>query len=78
MDYENKPQGYYDNIRTEMLQFLPSNAKRVLDVGCGNGAFALAIKEQNNAEVWGIEFMTGPGSEANNVLDRVFIGRCED
>lgn len=78
MDYENKPQGYYDNIRTEMLQFLPSNAKRVLDVGCGNGAFALAIKEQNNAEVWGIEFMTGPGIEAKNVLDRVFIGRCED
>ena len=78
MDYENKPQGYYDNIRSEMLAFLPTNSKRILDVGCGNGAFAKVIKEKNKAEVWGIEYMKGPGEEAKIQLDKVFIGKCED
>jgi 2-polyprenyl-3-methyl-5-hydroxy-6-metoxy-1,4-benzoquinol methylase len=78
MDYENKPKGYYDNIRTEMLQFLPNSAKVVLDIGCGNGAFAKVIKDQNNAEVWGIEYMETHGEEAKNKLDKVFVGKCED
>ncbi|MFT6096716.1 MAG: hypothetical protein ACJAVQ_001626, partial [Nonlabens sp.] len=33
MDYDNKPDGYYDNIRHEMIQFLPSDANKILDVG---------------------------------------------
>ena len=78
MDYENKPKGYYDNVRTEMLAFLPKEAKIVLDVGCGNGAFAEIIKEKNNAEVWGIELMEAHGKEAQEKLDKVFIGKCED
>ena len=77
MDYENKPKGYYDNVRTEMLAFLPNDAKIVLDVGCGNGAFAEIIKEKNNAEVWGIELMETHGKEAQEKLDKVFIGKCE-
>ena len=78
MDYENKPKGYYDNIRTEMLAFLPNDAKIVLDVGCGNGAFAEIIKGKNDAEVWGIELMETHGKEAQEKLDKVFIGKCED
>ncbi|MCF7561766.1 class I SAM-dependent methyltransferase [Sabulilitoribacter multivorans] len=78
MDYENKPKGYYDNVRLEMLQFLPNDAKRVLDVGCGNGAFAEIIKEKNKAEVWGIEYMKTHGVEAHKKLDNVYIGKCED
>ena len=78
MDYENKPKGYYDNVRLEMLEFLPKDAKRVLDVGCGNGAFAEIIKERNNAEVWGIEYMEPHGKDAQKKLDKVFIGKCED
>ncbi|ULC58702.1 methyltransferase domain-containing protein [Flaviramulus sp. BrNp1-15] len=78
MDYENKPKGYYDNVRLEMLQFLPHDAKVILDVGCGNGAFAEIIKEQNNAEVWGIELMEEHAKEAQKKLDKVFIGKCED
>jgi 2-polyprenyl-3-methyl-5-hydroxy-6-metoxy-1,4-benzoquinol methylase len=77
MDYNNKPDGYYKNIRHEMLAFLPANAKRVLDVGCGEGAFANAIKNKNKAEVWGIELMPDAAKEAQKVLDKVFCGPCE-
>ena len=78
MNYENKPQGYYDKIRLEMLDFLPKDAKSVLDVGCGNGAFAEIIKEQNKAEVWGIELMEAHAKEAAKKLDKVFTGKCEN
>lgn len=78
MDYENKPEGYYHNIRQEMLKYLPANSKKVLDVGCGNGAFAAVIKEANKAEVWGIEYMEAHGNDAKSKLDKVFVGKCED
>ncbi|WP_282080178.1 methyltransferase [Aquimarina algiphila] len=57
MDYENKPQVYYDNIRHEMIKYLPDTAKKIIDIGCGNGAFAIALKEKTGAEIWGIEYM---------------------
>ncbi|MFB0904088.1 MAG: class I SAM-dependent methyltransferase [Nonlabens sp.] len=78
MDYDNKPDGYYDNIRHEMIQFLPSDANKILDVGCGNGAFADALKDITNAEVWGIEYMEDQAKIALGKLDKVFSGSCEN
>lgn len=75
--YENKPAGYYDNVRHEMLKYLPTTAKKILDVGCGNGAFAAIVKKQNNAEVWGIEPMASEAKVAETVLDKVFTGGVE-
>lgn len=75
--YENKPSGYYDNVRHEMLKFLPSTAKKVIDIGCGNGAFATIVKDKNQAEVWGIELMEEEAKIAETVLDKVFTGACE-
>ena len=37
LDYENKPNDYYENERPEMLAYLPIEATTVLDVGCSNG-----------------------------------------
>ncbi len=45
MDYKNKPTGYYDNFRDEMLVYLPKEAKKVLEVGCGNGCFRRSDKK---------------------------------
>jgi len=78
MDYENKPEGYYDNVRVEMLKYLPATSKKILDVGCGNGALAEVIKEQTGAEVWGIEYMDTEAQLAKKKLDKVFSGPCED
>lgn len=78
IDYNNKPNGYYNNARLEMLKYLPLDAKKVLDVGCGNGILAEIIKNNNKAEVWGIELMEEEAVEAKKKLDKVFIGSCED
>lgn len=78
MDYENKDEEYYQLVRGEMLVFLPNNAKRVLEVGCGAGNFAKSIKIKNNAEVWGIELMDDEAKRASEIIDKVFSGPCED
>ncbi|TNJ43179.1 class I SAM-dependent methyltransferase [Tamlana fucoidanivorans] len=78
MDYNNKPDAYYNFPRPEMLGYLPREAKHVLEVGCGQGAFARQIKGYNNAEIWGIEYMPEEGKIAKNILDKVFIGPCEN
>lgn len=77
MDYQNKEAGYYNNPREEMLSYLPESAKRVLEVGCADGTFSKAIKDQNNAEVWGIEYMPEEAKKAMTKIDKVLVGPCE-
>ncbi|MFD2561596.1 class I SAM-dependent methyltransferase [Aquimarina rubra] len=77
MDYDNKPDNYFNNARHEMLDFLPENTKTLLDVGCGEGAFASFIKEKYQTETWGIELMKEEGEKAEKLLDKVFIGEVE-
>lgn len=76
-DYENKPDGYYNNVRHEMLKYLPKKAKTIIDIGCGNGAFAIILKNSNLAEVWGIELMDEEAKVAATILDKVYSGPCE-
>ena len=78
MDYDNKAKDYFNHLRPEMLAFLPDACKTVLDVGCGEGTFALQIKEKYGSEVWGIELMSEPGEKAKEHLDKVFVGPCEN
>ncbi|WET03544.1 class I SAM-dependent methyltransferase [Flavobacterium sp. YJ01] len=78
MNYDNKPDSYYSKMRFEMLKYLPKDSLKILEIGCGNGCFGEFLKKENNREVWGIELMPEEGKEAEKVLDRVFIGKCED
>ena len=78
MDYNNKPDTYYTNVRQEMIDFMPKTAKTVLDVGCGEGAFASYIKNKFEIEAWGIEMTPEPASIAETKLNKVLIGACED
>jgi len=57
-----------------MLAFVPSAAKRILDVGCGEGTFGRHMKETLNAEVWGVELVSSIAQVAGTQLDRVLCG----
>lgn len=78
MDYNNKPKGYYNNDRPEMLEYLPEDVKTVIDIGCGDGSFGSMIKEKTDAEVWGIEYRKEEADKAEKVLDILYSGSCED
>ena len=47
-----------------MLSLLPVGAKRVLDVGCGNGMVLEAISRQAHLELWGVEINSAAAAAA--------------
>ena len=66
---------YYAQSRSEMLQFIPEDTKRLLDIGCSAGGFGAAVKATIPAcEIWGIEPIAGPAKLAAQRLDRVIHG----
>lgn len=75
--YDDLPENYHALQRPEMLRYLPENARIILDVGCGEGGFGELIKQQREAEVWGIELVSKAAEKARTKLDRVFVGNIE-
>ncbi|MFI5260382.1 MAG: class I SAM-dependent methyltransferase [Candidatus Paceibacteria bacterium] len=66
--------GYYTKARIEMLEFVPLNAKKILDIGCGSGIFSALVKKQRNAEVWGVEMANEVAVDAKKKIDVVLVG----
>ena len=65
---------YYHQTRPEMLDFIPMDAQRVLDVGCGSGEFGALLKEhRRDIEVWGVEPVESVAAEARGKLDHVVV-----
>ncbi|MGA2823362.1 MAG: class I SAM-dependent methyltransferase [Bacteroidales bacterium] len=66
---------YYNrSSREEMLKYIPENAVKILEVGCGEGLFLRYIKENRNAETWGIEMNNPAAENASRVADKVITG----
>ncbi|OHD58679.1 MAG: hypothetical protein A2014_08110 [Spirochaetes bacterium GWF1_49_6] len=77
MDLSKKFDDYFMGNRPEVLEFVPVECKKILEVGCGQGGFGAIIKERNNAEVWGAELMEEPAKVAATRLDKVLTGDFE-
>ena len=77
-EYESKDRGYFQNIRTEILDKIPSGTNRLLEIGCGEGVMARAAKEQYGiAEVVGIEYNEQSANIASKRLDKAMCGNIE-
>src|SRR5438445_2717310 len=68
---------YYEHERPEILELVPANAARVLDVGCGSGRLGEQIKRRQGATVYGIEIMRDAAARAAARLDRVWNAPVE-
>jgi len=70
---------YYWAMGGDILEFIPKDAKRILDVGCGLGLTGRTIKERMGkaVEVTGIEIEPGIAEKAKENLDTVFAGNAE-
>lgn len=66
--------GYFGNERREMLPFVPLEARRVLELGCGEGRFGALLKARQTVEVWGVETHPAAALAAGQRLDRVISG----
>lgn len=70
-EYKTKEDNYYDSERGEILEFVPAQAKKILDIGCGTGNFGYKLKKMNECEVWGIEPNDVVARIAAQKLDKV-------
>lgn len=69
--------GYFGYMRSEMLDYVPSNAVRILEVGCGEGVFCNALKKEGR-EIWGIEIDADSAIKAQAIVDKVLVGAIDD
>jgi 2-polyprenyl-3-methyl-5-hydroxy-6-metoxy-1,4-benzoquinol methylase len=66
---------YYDTAREEALPWLPGKVSRLLDVGCGSGATAAAVRQVRSvAWAGGIEYVDEVAARAEAAFDRVWRG----
>ncbi|HKH46093.1 MAG TPA: class I SAM-dependent methyltransferase [Thermoanaerobaculia bacterium] len=65
---------YYGEVRSDVLPFLPSGAREVLEVGCGRGATGKLIQERLGCRVTGVELNPVVAREAARHLHRVLQG----
>jgi len=73
-DYASKREEYFECPRREMLEYVPSLCRRVLDVGCGTGSFGASLRKRTGCEVWGVESHARSIPKAEENLDKVLHG----
>lgn len=77
-DYASKLPGYYASSRHELVDLVPLRVKRLLDVGCGEGVFAMAlVAARPELEVWGIEPMPEAAAIAQSRVAKLLCGPVE-
>jgi SAM-dependent methyltransferase len=68
---------YYNSVNQDLLLLSPP-ARRVLEVGCGEGAFAAAYRERHpGGEYVGIELHAPAAAQARSRVDRLIAGDFE-
>ena len=65
---------YYSHSRRELLDLIPGEPKRVLDIGCGTGAFGELLRSRLGALVVGVELDEQAAALASKRLDVVVQG----
>lgn len=71
----------YQTVNQAVLDLVPRDARRVLDVGCGGGAFGGALKARNgavNTFVAGLTFSEAEAALASDALDAVYVKDLND
>lgn len=69
---------YVESERQEMLDFIPQNALKILDVGCAMGSFGRRLKNERSVEVWGVEINEHAASTSAEHLDKVLCGAFDE
>ena len=69
---EKSEQLYIDYIRPEVVQFLPNEYSKVLEIGCNVGNFRQFVNKP--CEYWGVEPFEEAANTAKTKMDKVLVG----
>ena len=64
-------------VRYDMIQLIPPESKRILEVGCGGGETGKTLREKGLEEIVGIEINEEFAKEGKSNYDRLIIGDVE-
>lgn len=67
----------YVSPRDDIVELIPVEARRILDVGCSTGELGANIQRKLGAKVTGIEIDEDMANVAKDRLDRVVVGDIE-
>lgn len=62
---------YYVHPRPEIVNLVPLEAKKILDIGCGAGATGLELLNRQSCELYGVELNEFVGSIASHHFERI-------
>lgn len=70
---------YYNFIRHELLEYIPKNTNKLLEIGAASGNTLIEIKKNGLAEeVYGLDIVKIPNSnQQNNLIKNFIIGDIE-
>jgi 2-polyprenyl-3-methyl-5-hydroxy-6-metoxy-1,4-benzoquinol methylase len=68
---------YFAHSRPEIVELVPLESKKILDIGCGAGAAGVELLNRQSCELFGVELNSFAGSIANNYYERVDIADIE-
>jgi len=70
---------YYSMPRLDIVEFIPAQVDRALEIGCGVGNTLVMLKEAGLIR-WagGVEIVPAPAAKAREQLDRVWEGNAEN
>jgi len=72
------PAGYFGHVNPDLLDALPITAKRVLEIGCGEGALGAAFKRRQPQVVWtGVELAPTPAATALGHIEQCYVADAE-
>ncbi len=74
----DKPPGYYDSIREDMLKYIPHEVERTLEFGCGKGGFSKLIGDRFGAETWAVEIDEKSAKIASEKLNKVINSNAHE
>jgi 2-polyprenyl-3-methyl-5-hydroxy-6-metoxy-1,4-benzoquinol methylase len=80
VSFKDKPSGYFSCPRSELIPLVPAAASRILEIGCGEGRLAQALRGSRPAsdlEIVGVELCDAPAKTAATILNRVMVGNVE-
>ncbi|WP_448562182.1 methyltransferase domain-containing protein [Trichothermofontia sp.] len=63
----------YEAVNQSVFSYLPNNAKRILDIGCGAGNLGAVIKNHKECEIVGITYSQAEANQAAQVLDLCLV-----
>jgi SAM-dependent methyltransferase len=77
-DFIHRWASHRGQMRDDLLERIPLDAKSILEFGCGEGALAAALKRRQKCRVVGIELDKDAAAKARERMDDVYCGDARE